>query len=225
MDRQYIDDRHVVARYLADQLADDERRAFEAYFLRHPEILQELEAAARFKVGLMQLRDAGKIEALIAPQPWYRQIRYVAAAAAAIVAIAIGALLFNARNPTQRPLLIASADASVSIASTHTLIRVRGSSYDADIELPKSPQLIALRVRPEVRAEPARYRVALASVDDDESVHELASLAQLQPDNTGLVVLFLNSEQLERGNYQLDLSGDVGTSTAATTSTFTLRVR
>jgi hypothetical protein len=231
MDRQYIDDRHVVARYLADQLADDERQAFEAYYLEHPEILQELEATARFKIGLMQLRDAGKIGALLEPQPWYRRTRYLAAVAAA-AAVVIGVLTFNARNPAPRPLLIASADAlveqfgsSIRIAGTYTIMRVRGSAYDADIELPASPQIIALRVLPEVVAEPPRYRVTLASIADDESVHEIASVAHLQPDSDDHVLLFLNSEGLQRGRYQLSLSGDAGTSTAATTSTFSLHIR
>ena len=47
MDRKFIDDHHIVARYLADQLPDTLREEFEAYYLEHPEVVQELEATAR----------------------------------------------------------------------------------------------------------------------------------------------------------------------------------
>src|SRR5690242_9172553 len=108
MDRRYIDDHHIVARYLADTLPDAEREAFEAYYLEHPEIVREMEAAARFKVGLMQLRDSGELASLLQPQPWYRRTSYLAVAASLAIA-ALGALLFYARSPSLQPLLVATA--------------------------------------------------------------------------------------------------------------------
>ena len=65
MDRRYIDDQHVVARYLANRLTDEEREAFEAYYLEHPDMGQEMEAAIRFKVGLMRLRETGELAPLV----------------------------------------------------------------------------------------------------------------------------------------------------------------
>ena len=67
MDRKYIDDQHIVARYLADQLPAAQREEFESYYLQHPEMVEELEAAARFKVGLMLLRDAGQLDEVLKP--------------------------------------------------------------------------------------------------------------------------------------------------------------
>ena len=76
MDRRYIDQQHVVARYLADRVTDNERSEFEAYYLVHPEIVQEMEAAARFKVGLMQLRDSGELPKLLRSKPRYLQWQF-----------------------------------------------------------------------------------------------------------------------------------------------------
>src|ERR1043165_5298786 len=100
MDRRYIDDHHVVARYLADRLTDEEREAFEAYFPEHPDVVQELEAAARFKVGLMQLRDTGELTQLLQPAPRRQTWQYLAAAAA-VAALVIGAFFFVRAPDTQ----------------------------------------------------------------------------------------------------------------------------
>jgi hypothetical protein len=109
MDRRYIDDNHVVARYLADRLTDDEREAFEAYYLEHPDVVQELEAAARFKVGLMKLRDTGELSRLLQREQ-RRQWPYFAAAAAVAVLV-IGAFVIIDRTPERHPILAATVEA------------------------------------------------------------------------------------------------------------------
>ncbi len=105
MDRQYIDDHHIVARYLADQLAEAEREAFEVYYLEHPEMLREIEATARFKAGLAQLQASGDLAALMKPTPWYAQWRYLGRCSRSpSSAIAIA---FYFRTPTA-PLMAAN---------------------------------------------------------------------------------------------------------------------
>jgi hypothetical protein len=230
MDRNYIDDNHIVARYLADQLSDQEREAFEAYYLEHPDVVQEMEAAARFKVGLAQLKDSGELSKILKPRPWFRQERYQALAAGVAI-IAIGAFLFINRSPSSQPTLVASATALVDrlgdplpTLGTYTILRTRSISYDTEIELPRAPQTIALRVLPEVESQPARYRITLSSIADDDSLREIAAIGSLSPDADGFVPAYLNSANLSRGRYQLTLSGDVGTSAANEPSPFLIRV-
>lgn len=230
MDRKYIDDHHVVARYLADQLPDAQREAFEAYYLEHPEVVQEMEAAARFKVGLLQLKESGELGALISPMPWFRQQRYLAIAAS-IAIIAIGLLLWINRSPSAQPLVVASSIALTNrlgqplpIASTHAVLRTRSISYDAEIELPETPQTIALRVLPEVEAQPARYRITISSIADDDTVREVAALGGLVPAEDGFVPVYLNSSKLVSGRYQLVLSGDPGTNAADEASAFLIKI-
>ncbi len=230
MDRKHIDDHHVVARYLADQLPGSEREAFEAYYLEHPEMLQEMEAAARFKVGLMQLRDADELDASMKPRPWYLQQQYLAAAAVAVVAIGVG--LFVMRSPSMQPMLVASSGALINrlgdplpIASTHAILRTRGISYDAEIDLPRSAQTIELRVLPEYEAQPPRYRITLSSIADDDSLQQLVKVGGLAPDEDGFVPVFLNAAKLEHGRYQVMLSGDEGTSAANEESVFLIKMK
>ena len=52
---RFKDDPTMASRYLADQLSDSEREAFEASLLRNPDVARELEATARMKVGLGRL--------------------------------------------------------------------------------------------------------------------------------------------------------------------------
>ncbi len=66
LDKQYIDDHDVVERYLADQLSEPERESFEAYFLEHPEAVQEMNRTAKFKSALMDLQESGRLQPLLA---------------------------------------------------------------------------------------------------------------------------------------------------------------
>ena len=82
-----------------------EREAFEAYYLEHPEIVQEMEAAARFKVGLAQLRDSGQLEALMKPTPFFRQERFMGIAASLAIVAPPRLKLLLANLQTQSMLL------------------------------------------------------------------------------------------------------------------------
>lgn len=231
MDRKYIDDHHVVARYLADQLPDREREAFESCYLEDPDVVRELEAAARFKVGLMQLRDAGELEGLMQQRsPLTRALRF--AAAAAVIVAAIGIAFVSMRSPSAPSMLAASSAAFVDrrgellpVGSTHTILHARGSYYDAEIDLPAPPATTELRLFPEVEADPPRYRIALSSISGDGKPKPVGEIGALAATVDGSVRVFLNGERMESGTYQLVLSGDSSTSAAGEASTFLIRIR
>jgi hypothetical protein len=231
MNRQYIDDQHIVARYLADQLSDDERQAFEAYYLEHPDIVQELEAAARLKIGLAHLGDAGTMPKLTTPRPLSTRHR-ILAAAVAIAAVALALAAFMLPPPVPAPVLVSSStvlhdkrDRPLPLAATHTLQRTRGAAYDAVLDVPTKPHVIALRVLPETQTQPARYRLVLSMFDDSDQAREIASITGLAPEADGFVPVLVNSSRVAAGLYQLTLSGDAGTSAADASSAFRLRVR
>ena len=207
MDRQYIDDHHIVARYLADQLAEPEREAFEAYYLEHPEIVQEIEAAARFKAALAQLQDSGELAALLRPTPWYARWRYLAVAAIAILAIGVA---FFTRTPAP-PLMVAnltSLGGPATVASSHSVLRRRGSPFDAEVSLPNAGGAIELRLLPEFTAAQSRYRVTLARIDADDEKEQLAQLDRLSADEDGMVSIYLNAASIPPGDYEVTISGD-----------------
>ncbi|HEY7638172.1 MAG TPA: hypothetical protein VH814_00505 [Steroidobacteraceae bacterium] len=227
MDRRYIDDNHVVARYLADRLTDEEREAFEAYYLEHPEVVQELEAASRFKAGLMSLRDSGELTTLLQPEPRRPVWQYVAAAAA-VAAVVVGTLLL-VRAPETHPLLAASVDAlhqtngaTPVIASAHAILRTRGSSVDAEIPLPPAGKAIELRVLPEFTA--TRYRVRLFRMSADDSLQSVAEVGGLEPAPDTFVEVFVDGARLRPGQYRLAIVGDPDTDARDKESAFILRM-
>lgn len=232
MDRRYIDDQHVVARYLADRLTDEERAAFETYYLEHPEVVQEMEAAARFKAGLMRLRDTGELPGLLQSRPRYLQRPYLAAAAAAMAVLALGTLFVLTRPPDTNPLLAAGIEAlqvpgggAPAISGRYAIFRTRGTPVDAEIAMPQRGQAVELRVMPEFSANPARYRVRLLRKSADDSLETIAELRGLVPAPDTFVSLFLDGAQLNPGQYELKINGDLDTDARNSESTFVIRMR
>jgi hypothetical protein len=230
MDRRYIDEQHIVARYLADRLSEAEREAFEAYYLQHPEIVSELEATAKFKAGLMRLQETGELGALLRAQPASAR-RWVWAAAAAVAALAVGVgFLLSNRGPERLALaptlqsLTRAGGGALTVAGSYRLVRTRSSSLDLDISLPAAASAIELKVLPEFEARPPQYRIALAAVDGD-TLRPVAAASDLRRAADGFVTVYLDSAMLAPGNYQLSVVGEQGTTAAAETSTFRIRLR
>jgi hypothetical protein len=226
MDRNYIDQHHIVARYLAGQLSEEEGAAFEAYYLEHPEIVREMETTARFKAGLLKLRDQGELASLLEQSPPRYWVR--AAAIAAGIAAVVVAMIFVARMPDTDRLVAAAPDAlydgsgnRLAVGLSRTLIRTRGRSDDADLVLPEIAQAIELRILPAFDAPSGRYRVALSRSDGIEppADHEIAGLRAA---SDGFVVLYLNSVRLAPGRYELTISGE---GAGGAKDTFSLQVR
>jgi hypothetical protein len=224
MNRQYIQDNHIVERYLADQLDDAEREAFEAYYRDHPEVVADMESVARLKVGLAALRDRGELAPLLQPR---RSPPRLVAVAAAVAVLAIGTLIFFVVPTTRQPALVAEASSvqdrsgrTVTIAGSYDILRMRGASDDAQIELPGAPHAIELRVLPET--ESARYTLTLLRLSDDGNPEQLASLASLAAGSDGFVTAYLNSGELSKGRYQLLLRSDANTDSPLAESRFTL---
>lgn len=220
MDRQYIDDHHVIARYLADRLTDTEREEFEAYYLDHPDVVKEMETVARFKAGLIDLQRSGELDKLMADRPRMGGQRYLVAAAA-IAAVAIGVAFFATRDP-QLPSLLAGSPSLLAmgnerppaIGAVQRVFRTRSTGADAEIQLPAERQAIALEVLPE--SEGKRFGAALATAR-----RVLATTGGLTTNADGLVPMYLDSSRLEPGSYELTLTDE----TTQEASVFTLRLR
>jgi len=220
MNREYIDDHHVVARYLAHRLSEAERIAFEAYYLQHPEMLEELEEAAQLKAGLMRLRDTGELDSLLKPQPWYRQRFYglrgtIGGTLAAVAILTVGAALWLNRHSAATEPWLAPTPASLlgplgkplQVGGIHTILRTRGEIVDADIELPPSPQTLVLRILPEAAAQPPVYRVTLFAMEGSEP-DQVASVAGFKPAEDEFVPVYLASSKVGKGRYRLVLEGE-----------------
>lgn len=202
-----IDDQDLIARYLANQLSEQERENFEAHFLEHPNVLRELNRTAQFKAGLAMLRDEGLLEPTLAAPPWWRSTK-VLAAAASVTALALVAFWMLTVQPSSELIagspsqLSALPGYSLTVADSLVIQRTRTTSYDATIKPPKGAAAIELRVRPETVSQSGRYRVTLSRISDGNAIVKAAESGDLRADSVGLVPLYLSSAA-QPGVYEL----------------------
>jgi hypothetical protein len=208
IDRQYIDDHHVVPRYLADQLAAEEREAFEAYYLAHPEILKDMEAVARLKTGLHDLQRRGELPALLKS----RKRIWRLALAASVAALVIAASVILVRPPAKRPLiasvptaLLDEAGRPLPVFTRRYVMRMRGGGFDAQLQIPRSREAIELRILPEQSSEPAQYTLQISRIDEMQPPRPIGDLGHLRVGEDGYIAVYLDSAQLSPGIYELRL--------------------
>ena len=221
--KQYIDDHQVIERYLADQLTDVEREEFESYYVEHPEILEDLQAAAGIKLGAALLRRSGELQKLTARPRWARWRSGLALAASLLVVIT-GAYLLR---PGTQPTMIMAASlgdfpSTLATADIYQVQRTR-SEVDAVVVLPDRPEALTLRVRAAIEPPPASYQMQLAAIAEDETQTAIASLTGLRLDGEGFITVYLNSATLQPGMYQLNVS-DEAAGAAATPNEFLIEV-
>ena len=213
IDRTYIDERHVIPRYLADQLTDEEREAFEAYLYEHPDTLDDLEAVARLKAGLSELQRRGELDTMIRSRQRLWRIAIAAGVAAAVVAFS----LIFVRPTVKRPLLAAlpatlidAAGDPIPVVDRRYVMRMRSGNYDAQIEIPASPQAVELRVLPEASDPEARYSIEVSRIDETQPPRSIGTVDHLVPDSDGYVALYIDASQLTPGLYELRLDTTPG---------------
>jgi hypothetical protein len=224
--RRIHDDPALASRYLAGQLSPAELQAYEQHLLENPDAVRELEATARMKVGLANLRDTGQLEKLLRAKPALSSRWPALAAAAALIVLAVG--LWRSIDTPDDATLVATAAELVDRAgrplasgSSYALLRTRSSTYDAVIELPPEPRAIELRVRPEIVA--PVYSVALSQIRPDGSVTQIGNVSELAAQSDGFVRLYVDSSRLASGPYLLVIT-PVEDRVATSTSAFRVKV-
>jgi hypothetical protein len=198
-------------RYLSGRLSDAECAEFESEMVRDPQLVRELEAIARFKVGLEVLQERGELDAVVRGPHWsYRWL----AVAAAIAVLAIGALTFRSLvTPGERSMLAAVPAALTDrqgnvlpSAGTFTVLRKRVTTADAVIDLPQSGRAIELRVLPESPAPADGYRVSLWQQTSGTEQRRLGAVTHVMPATDGFLVIFMDTTPLTQGEYLLVVS-------------------
>lgn len=216
-------------RYLADQLTEDERLAFEERMVADPAVLREVELTARFKAGLASLRDSGELAKLLEPQ---RSSMPYLAAAAAVAVLTIGVGMWQGMKgdapwgAASLQALIEQSQATLPLGERYTLLRLRSAErVDVVIELPATRQAIELRVLPDTGDAASRYRVTLSPLAAAGSGGgRTITLQDLRPDDGGYVTLFVDSAGLAPGQYRLAAEEEPAGNVANAT-TFLIDVR
>lgn len=227
MDAKLIAERHVIERYLAGQLTDDEADALEAYLESHPGLAQEVERIARMKTGFAVLERRGELAGLLAESAAPRSRRTAWMAAAAALVLAVSFFIFRqAGDGDPRSLRLAASLQTLSKASgspvplrtSVSLMRARGVGADAELTSAGAAQGAA-ELELDMGADGGTYDVELLAAG--AAGVPLARIADVAADAGGIVRLYLSLHELEPGAYLLRLTPK----DAAAPVEYSLRVR
>jgi len=219
MDRKQIEDEHIVARYLADQLSPAEAEAFEAYYTQHPSMVREIEYTLRLKEGLATLRDRQQLDGLMKTRRWRWALPL--SVAAAVAGAALGTWTWygsSAAAPIAAgslEALLENGQATLPLAGKYMLVRVRsGETAPLAIPLPAEHSAVELQVLPAGGATAAPYRLLLQQQGAEGKPKPVAEVTGLVPGPDGLVAAWLDSERIQRGQYTVELASEAGDSAA-----------
>lgn len=219
MDRKQIDDEHIVARYLADQLSPAEAEAFEAYYTQHPKMVREIEYALRLKEGLATLRDRQQLDALLKARRWRWAMPL--SIAAALVGVLIGTWTWYGAPGGPSPVaaslteLATGSSAAIPLGGKYLLVRVRSAEpTPLQIPIPAERSALELQVLPGGGAEGAPYRLTLDRLGSEGKSDHVGDISGLKPGADGLVAVWLDSAQLRPGRHSVELTSERGEASA-----------
>lgn len=199
MDRNYVSENQIVDRYLRDDLTDEERVAFEEFYLSDQETLAELELAEKLQLGLQDCASQGLLEAERSPG-WLRRAvtsPQWAAAASVLLVVSIGYSGFLQRQLQSDPAAVGT--------QLIPLITTRGA--DAIRVAPADPESwVVLLVDPGFELYDA-YRATLVDSGSGEVVWDVTGL---QPGYEDLLAVGIAGSVLQPGQYSLRVEARSG---------------
>jgi len=225
MDRKQIEDEHIVARYLADQLSPAEAEAFEAYYTQHPSMVREIEYALRLREGLATLRDRQQLDALMKARRWRWAMPLSIAAAITVALLGTWTWYGPSSGPSVAATLselAAGSQSALPIGGKYLLVRMRGAESGAlQVPIPPVRSALELQVLPAGGAADAPYRLALRHQDKPDRVGDIPGLT---PGADGLVSVWLDTGRLQPGRYTVELAPERADA-AATVDRFVIELR
>jgi hypothetical protein len=225
--RPHLDNPEMAVRYLSDKLSGPQREAFEAHYLAHPKVVEEMELDAKLKAGLICIRDSNELDrSSIVPKRSWAMMPLAIAASVLVAVTAVSsfryaapeAVLASSTAALRRPL-----GSQLTVGATYKLLQTRTGMYDAVIPLSKGPQVIRLQMVLDLEPPVPSLGITMAAIAEDASRTELAVLHPLQTDENGIVTLYLNSAAVGPGTYELSVSREA-TPAEVPEATFTLQI-
>jgi hypothetical protein len=209
-----LEELETVNRYLSGRLSDAECTAFETRLVSEPQLVRELEAIARFKVGLQVLDERGQLDEATHAPAWPRLL----AVAAAVMVLALGMLTFRSVLRPAEPSMLAAVPAALMdrqgnvlpSAGAFTVLRKRATTADAVIELPAQGRALEMRVLPESPPNKEGYGVSLWQQPQGAAAEKLASLTHVSAAADGFITVFMDATRLTPGEYVLVVSSNDG---------------
>jgi len=225
-----FEDPSLMGRYLADQLTPQECADVERAIQQDPELLAELEATARLKLGLARLREVGHLEGLQKKSPLLRMARLLPLVAA-LVAVAMGVAVWRSvQGPTittdwlvsSPERLTKNSGQPLPITASIAVFRKR-ARLNVQLPLPRGPGAVQLRIRPTAGRPSAHYRLRLAALGQGAPLNGVGIVENLIPAADGFVTVYADASHLPFGKYRLALS-EMGSSGAIKTETFDMEL-
>ena len=208
----------MARRYFAGQLSETEANDFESRMLENPDIAREADLTHRLRAGLGELQRSGRLEPLMHWQPASR-LRVQFAAAAAVMVVIVGSVVYFTRPSPSTTILATSIEAlrpGVSVSGTYLVAKLRSGDDSITIPLPRPPEAVRLNILPAMPTSTGRYRVELQETGASAGSEPLAAVAGFVGDQ-GLVSVLVDTSHLKAGRYVLTLtpSGRQGPSGAS----------
>jgi len=211
MDAKQIAELHIIERYLANQLTDEQAQAFEAYVEAHPEVTREIESISRMKAGLAALRQRGELAPLLVAERQRKPLWYVLAASAAAVLIAILVVPRFMDRGSNVPVLATAAkqllgnDSQPLPISARLLVgRSRGEAQNM-LNSPPAEEAVELRLDTHEDGPSVQYSVEMYKISGT-ALLPVGSVAGATSQSDGTVSLFVRGSALAAGNYLIRTS-------------------
>jgi len=206
MDRKQIEDEHIVARYIADQLSPAEAEAFEAYYVEHPSMVREIEQALRLKEGLATLRDRQQLEGLM--RAHRRRWAMPLSIAAAVVITLVALLAWNGGEHASPPVAatmqeLMGEQRALPLGGKYLLVRTRSGEQVLEIPLPDTRSALELQMLPALGKEGAPYQIDVEQLParGGSGSTLLGRIRGLTPGADGLVSVAVDTGKLQAGRY------------------------
>jgi hypothetical protein len=240
-----IEDEEIIERYVRNQLAEEERKAFEEHFFGCDDCFDKLQVAARFVAGVRDAARrgllAGEAEGRTRAWNWSRWLvpAFAASVCAALLLAALSGWLYFSEMPKMREQLSRSAeDLRTQQAARAAIERQMASSIQAEANL----LLVMLQATRDVQAAPNEvsvppgakhvvlwvevpagksnlFRLEVATADN----HAVATLDNLQRNTYGALAASLPVEALQPGDYRIRLTAEP--TPASVMAEYRLRIR
>src|SRR5882672_3229606 len=212
MDAKQIAERHIVERYLANQLTDLEAEAFEAYVEAHPEVVREIDLTARMKSGLATLRQRSELETALRAKPSGLRRPALLAASVAVILIA-GAFIVRQWSVAPGAVLLASTaeellgkgDQPLPVAAHLFVTRTRGEPAES-LAAPPPGSVVELRLDLHAVDSSARYSVQLLRVSGS-ALEDVGALSGATTQADGSLSFFVRGSALTIGTYLVRVAG------------------
>lgn len=211
MDPKFIEENHIIEKYLSGALPLKGQLDFERYCLENPELLDDLKLADRLHRG-MRLLESGGHSALAEPaqKPW-QKLPVVLGAVGLLGILLIAVIILGAKLSSERGR---SADLEKQLvmgplkppSEIRSLLvkpdRVASSRIQVNVYGGGHPQLIELKIDVSHALQSA-FRITI----DKKDQARVGTLERVLRDSNGLVKMTFNTSGVTPGIYRFRIEG------------------